>query len=123
FTTRSPASTTSPLAMTGLTNGATYQIQIRAVNTNGDGAATPSSAGTPMATPFAPTITGITPGNGQLSVAFTAGGNGGSALTNYKYSTNGGSTFTTRSPASTASPLVITGLTNGTAYPVQILAV
>lgn len=40
--------------------------------------------------PTAPTITTITPGNGQLSVAFTAGSDGGSAITNYKYSTNGG---------------------------------
>ncbi|MHB8744800.1 MAG: autotransporter domain-containing protein [Sulfuricaulis sp.] len=74
-------------------------------------------------TPSAPTITGITAGSGQLSVAFTAGSNGGSAITNYKYSTDGGSTFTAVSPASTASPIVITGLTNGTTYSVQIKAV
>ncbi|NDE17796.1 hypothetical protein EBZ80_22995 [bacterium] len=74
--------------------------------------------------PGAPTITGITAGNAQLSVAFTApSSNGGSAITNYKYSTDGGSTFTAVSPAATTSPITITGLSNGTSYNVQILAV
>ncbi|NBT49674.1 MAG: hypothetical protein EBT07_18045, partial [Actinobacteria bacterium] len=55
--------------------------------------------------PAAPTINSITPGNGSLSVAFTAGSDGGSAITNYKYSTDGGSTFTAVSPAATTSPI------------------
>ena len=74
--------------------------------------------------PTAPTITGITPGNGTLSVAFTAPvSDGGSAITNYKYSTDNGGTFTAVSPASTTSPILISGLTNGTTYQVKILAV
>jgi hypothetical protein len=74
--------------------------------------------------PSAPSITGITPGNTQLSVAFTApSSNGGSSITNYEYSTNGGVNWTTPSPAVTTSPLAITGLTNGTTYDVQIRAV
>jgi len=75
------------------------------------------------AVPSAPTITGITPSVGQLSVAFTAGADNGTPLTNYEYSTNGGGSFTAVSPASTASPIVITGLANGAAYQVQIRAV
>jgi len=70
----------------------------------------------------APTITGIDAGNTQLSVNFTAGTNNGSAISNYKYSLNGGA-FTAFSPVDTTSPLVITGLTNGTSYAVRILAV
>ena len=74
--------------------------------------------------PTAPSITGITPGNGTLSVAFTAPvSDGGSAITNYKYSTDNGGTFTAVSPASTTSPILISGLTNGTTYQVKILAV
>jgi hypothetical protein len=74
--------------------------------------------------PGAPTITGIAAGNAQLSVAFTVpSSDGGSAITNYKYSTDGGSTFTAVSPAATTSPITITGLSNGTSYNVQILAV
>ena len=66
-----------------------------------------------------------------MSVAFTAGATGGSAITSYKYSTDGGATFYTRASGTTASPLVIstlstngsTALTNGTAYNIQIKAV
>ena len=81
--------------------------------------------------PLAPTITSITPSNQQLSVAFTAGNDGGSAITSYKYSTDDGTTFLTRQSGTTASPIVITtlssdgttALTNGTSYNVQIKAV
>lgn len=75
----------------------------------------------------APTITGITGGNTSLSVSFTAPSNAnstGAAISNYKYSIDGGSTFTAFSPAQTTSPISITsGLTNGTTYNVKILAV
>ncbi|UEG49904.1 fibronectin type III domain-containing protein [Ferruginibacter lapsinanis] len=123
FTAVSPASTTSPIVITGLTNGTPYNVQIRAVNIVGDGTASATTAATPSTTPSAPTITGITPANGQLIVAFTAGATGGAAISNYKYSTNGGNTFTAFSPAATTSPLTINGLNNGTAYDVKILAV
>jgi len=73
--------------------------------------------------PAAPSITSVTAGNATLSVAFTAGGDGGSAITNYEYSTNNGADWTARSPVSTESPLVITGLVNGTSYDVRIRAV
>jgi hypothetical protein len=74
--------------------------------------------------PTAPTITGITPGDTTLSVAFTApSSDGGAAITNYKYSTDDGSTWTAVSPAATTSPILISGLTNGTPYQVKILAV
>ena len=72
-------------------------------------------------TPSAPTINSITAGNTQLSVAFTAGATGGSAITNYQYSTNNGSTFT--NAGTTSSPITITGLTNGTTYSVIIRAI
>jgi len=135
----SPADTTSPLVITTLstdgttllTNGTTYQIKILAINANGDGTASTAVSGTPSTTPSAPTITSISPNTQQLSVAFTAGATGGSAITNYKYSTDNGTTFRAFSPADTTSPVVITTLsadgttllTNGTTYPIIILAV
>jgi LPXTG-motif cell wall-anchored protein len=77
----------------------------------------------PAATaPNAPTISSVTAGNGSLTVAFTAGTDGGSAITNYKYSTDG-TTYTALSPASTSSPFTISGLTNGTSYSITIKAV
>ena len=79
--------------------------------------------GTP---PDAPTSVVATRGNTQLSVAFSAPVfNGGLDITTYQYalSTDSYATWTTRSTGTTASPLVITGLTNGTAYQVKLRAV
>lgn len=70
----------------------------------------------------APTITAITGSSGSLSVAFTAGSDNGSSITNYEYSTNGGTSFTAFSPVDTTTPLVISGLSNGTTYQVKIRA-
>jgi len=75
-------------------------------------------------TPSAPTITSITPSSGSASVAFTApSSDGGSAITNYEYSTNGGTSWTAFSPAITSSPALIPNLANGTQYSVIIRAV
>ena len=77
---------------------------------------------TPAATaPSAPTSLAATAGDQQLSIAFTAGASGGSAITDYEYTTDNGSTWVTA--ATTASPVVITGLTNGTSYTVKLRAV
>jgi uncharacterized repeat protein (TIGR02543 family) len=46
----STGSTTSPISITGLTNGQTYQVQIRAVSAYRDGVATASVNGTPTIT-------------------------------------------------------------------------
>lgn len=74
--------------------------------------------------PTAPAITGITPGNEQLSVAFTPpSSNGGLSITNYQYSIDNGSNWITPAPAVATSPLLITGLTNGITYNVTLRAV
>jgi hypothetical protein len=78
------------------------------------------------ATSDAPTSVVSTKGNGQISVAFSAPVfNGGLVITTYQYalSTDSYATWTTRSAGTTASPLVITGLTNGTSYGVKLRAV
>ena len=111
----------SPFVITGLTNGVTYPVTIKAVNSVGDGSVSNSVSGTPATVPGAPTITSVTPGNTQLTVNFTAPlSNGGSAITDYKYSTDG-STYV--SAGTTVTPFVITGLTNSVTYPVTIKAV
>jgi LPXTG-motif cell wall-anchored protein len=80
------------------------------------------TSGVNATAPAAPTINSITAGNGSLTVAFTAGADGGLPITNYKYSTDG-TTYTALSPASTSSPFAISGLTNGTSYSITIKAV
>ena len=77
-----------------------------------------------FSTPSAPTITSITPASGSATVNFTAPtSNGGQPITNYEYSTDGGTTWVAVSPAATTSPITITGLTNGTSYSVRVRAV
>ncbi len=129
WTTRSPASTSSPIVITSLTNGTTYDVKIRAVNAAGSGTASSMVQGTPRTTPGAPNINTITPGNQQLQVAFTApASNGGSSITDYEYSTDNGSNF--KSSGTTSSPYTITtesgsssSLTNGVQYSIVFRAV
>jgi hypothetical protein len=124
WVTRSPIATTSPLVIQGLTDGTSYQIKLLAINSEGDGEPSSSVTGTPVTTASAPTITAITASSESLSVAFTApSSDGGAAISNYKYSLDNGATWITRSAASISSPLVITGLTNGTSYQVKLLAI
>jgi gliding motility-associated-like protein len=73
--------------------------------------------------PSAPTITSISTGNGSATINFTAPtSDGGTPITNYEYTTDGGTTWTAFSPATTSSPVTITGLVNGTNYPFQLRA-
>jgi hypothetical protein len=72
--------------------------------------------------PSAPTISSVTPASGSLTVAFTSGTDGGSAITNYKYSIDGVN-YVALNPATTSSPFTISGLTNRTTYSVTIKAV
>jgi gliding motility-associated-like protein len=75
-------------------------------------------------TPEAPTITSITSGSGSVTVNFTAPtSDGGQPITNYEYSIDGGTNWVAASPVDTTTPLVISGLTIGTTYPIRIRAV
>jgi hypothetical protein len=114
--------TSSPVTITGLTNGTEYTVRLRAVNSAGESGPSNARNATPVSTPAAPSLTTITAGNGQLTLAFTAGSDGGAAISNYKYSTNG-STYTALSPADATTPVTITGLSNGTTYSVTLKAV
>lgn len=100
-----------------LSPSSTYFYQVAAISAAGDSSYSDASDGTTLVPAgVVPDITGITPGDRQLSVAFTYG----AAASNVSYSLDGGSTWATRSPASSASPLVVTGLANGTTYRVRI---
>jgi hypothetical protein len=127
FTALNPSSNQSPITFGGLTNGSTYAIRIRAVNSIGSSCTSAAVAVTPSVgtVPDAPTNLVATGLNTGGTIQFLAPANdGGSSITNYEYSTDNGSTWITPSPAITSSPLNISsGLTNCTSYQVKIRAV
>jgi titin len=124
----------SPFSVTGLVNGEEYDLQVRATNAVGTGPVSVAVDATPATTPGAPTIVGdtISGEDGVLEVDFTAPDeDGGSPITGYQYSTDGGASWRGRATGTTGSPLVITTLStdgvtpleNGTEYLVEIRAV
>ena len=122
WTALSPADNSSPVTIPGLTNGTTYSIALRAVNSVGDGTASSAVSVTPAGAPAAPTSLVAYRGNGSAEIAFTAGSNNGGAITNYKYQINDGS-WTAFSPAVATPSVTIGGLTNDTTYSVKLRAV
>ena len=120
----SPAQTSSPFTIKGLTNGTTYNVSIAAVSTL---ATTPPYSaivqGIPATTPEAPTISKITPGSTQALVYFNPpASTGGAVITNYLYSTSATSEWFEFVPSRTNSPLTIAGLTKGVSYNIAIAA-
>jgi len=65
----------------------------------------------------APTILYVSAGNTVAYIYYT---HGTDTVTNYKYTTDGGTTFTLLTPASISNPLYIHGLTNGLTYAIQL---
>jgi hypothetical protein len=114
------AGTVSPIVVTGLTNGTSYTFTVVATNLIGNSVASvTSNAVTPITVPEAPTSPFATFGNAQASVAFsTPMSNGGSAITSYTVTSSPGGLIATGA----LSPLVVNGLTNGTAYSFTVMA-
>ena len=117
---------TDTCTVTALTNGTAYTFTVTATNTNGTSVASAASNSiTPSTVPGAPTAVSAVAGAGQASVSFTAPtSNGGSAITGYTVTAvdstnpaNGGQTV-----SGAASPLTVTGLTNGDSYTFTVTA-
>jgi hypothetical protein len=125
--------TSSPIVITGLTNGTAYQVKLRGKNASHSGVASSASPGTPASSrPDAPTINSISTASQTLTVSFTPpADNGGASISRYEYSTDNGATWRRLSPDVTASPFIIeklstdgtTALVNGVAYVVSIRGV
>ena len=112
--------------VTGLVNGTTYTLQVRAVNLFGGGPlSAPSNAVTPVGLATAPTAVVATRGNASVGLTWvTPSADGGSPITAYQVQVRTGATVVrTDFISGTATTAVITGLTNGTAYNFRVQAI
>lgn len=112
----------SPIEVGGMANGTAYTCTVAARNAAGFGAESALASVTPFGPPGAPTISGATPGNTQATVTFTPPvADGGRPVSGYTASCSAASA-PTRTQNGTSSPLVVTGMTNGTAYACTVTA-
>ena len=119
--------------LSGLTNGVEYEVQVRAESSVGEGPWSPVSTGTPETTPGAPSIDSVTPGDETLAVAWSAPAtDGGRDITSYDLRyirsdapSKADSNWTERDGIWTSGALrhILSGLTNGVDYDVQVRAV
>ena len=120
----SPADASSPVTVTGLPNGTAQSITLRAVNDVGASGASATVSVTPAGLPGAPTVTSVDWDDTTASIYFTPpASDGGAAITTYQYSLDAGGTWNARSDGqTTSSPVVVSGLTTGTTYSVDLRA-
>ena len=120
-------------ALSGLTNGVEYEVQLRAENSVGEGPWSPAGIGTPLTTPGAPSIESVTPGDETFTVAWSApASDGGRDITGYdlRYIRSDAPSkadvnWTVKDSIWTSGALryILGGLTNGVDYDVQVRAV
>ena len=109
--------------VTGLNNGQTYTLRVRAVNSAGASAASGSRTATPTTTkPEAPESLSFTPGDQQVTLRWRAPTNdGGEPLMHYEYEQDGSGIWI--STGGTATSHTVTGLNNGQTYMFRVRAV
>ena len=123
----SNASTTS-YVVTGLTNGNTYIVFIRAVNSVGSGNTHTNLAVTPATHPTAPRSLRAEAGDSRVTLRWTAPlSNGGVAIDGYEYQQKTGnaaygSWTDIIGAGATTTEHIVTGLTNGTSYRFKVRA-
>jgi hypothetical protein len=117
----------SPITITGLDNSLTYAVQLQAINDIGDSSPSNTLTGiNPYNVPFAPTNLVAAAENGYVDITFDEGAidpDTDYAVVNYQYSTNNGGVYAAFTPATTSSPVRISGLSNGTPYTIRLKAI
>ena len=106
-------------SVTGLVGGQVVSASVCATNIIGNSSTTTGNSSGVIGTVSAPTSLVATAGNAQISIAFNQVTNGDTVIY-YRYSTNGVDYIVN---SATTSPVVITGLSNGTSYTLYLQAV
>ena len=116
--------TATTATITGLTNGTAYQVRVRTVNKIGNGSWSNSVVGTPAGLPAAPAAPTLAESDQQLTVTWISPVNNGAAITGYdvQYRAGDRGDFTAHTHVGTTASAVITGLTNGQSYQVEVRA-
>ena len=119
--------------VTGLTSGTLYLFQVRAHNSVGSGAASPSRSEMlrPATVPAAPSHFQAAAGGGLVQLEWVAGDDGGAAIDRWEYRQTTDSVLDTEAwmaipdsapGGANANSFVVTGLTGGTLYYFQVRA-
>lgn len=116
--TRTQNGTSSPLVVTGMVNATAYDCSVTASNPAGPGAPSATVSVTPGLVPDAPTIGLATRGNGQALIDFTPAAPNGLAVIDFTATCLPGSVSVTAA----TGPIMVPGLTNGTAYSCSVTA-
>lgn len=123
-------STNTEYVIKNLNNNTAYIIRVAAINSIGQGNfSSNSSSVTPIASPIlapsAPQSVSYVANDKSIDLSWSApANNGGSGITGYiiQYSSNNGTTWTTRTVAFNITSYIIQSLTNGVQYSVRIAA-
>jgi trimeric autotransporter adhesin len=108
----------SPITVTGQQSATAYTYTITATNANGTSSASSASGSVTATTvPQAPTIGTATAGSASATVTYTANATGGAAVSTFTATSSPGGLTGTG-----ASPITVSGLTNGTAYTFTVTA-
>jgi hemin uptake protein HemP len=119
FTDLGPSNKTSPLQISGLTNGQTYSFIIKSYNelySNNSNTLSNVFINYPQPAPVITSETLTSGENNTCKIYFTQSTNDANAIISYFYSIDNGTTFTDLGPSNKTSPLQITELTNGQTY-------
>ncbi|MYB22833.1 MAG: fibronectin type III domain-containing protein, partial [Chloroflexi bacterium] len=112
--------------ITNLTNGSTYEVQVRAANSAGDGPWSASASATPAVARVAPSVprnVAVVAGDGEIAASWSAPSDtGSSAITHYDLRYRTGSGSWTEVSGVSGTSRTITNLTNGSTYEVQVRA-
>jgi hypothetical protein len=120
---RATSGAASPITVSPLSNGRTYTCKVVASNSIANSAASAASSSFVAGTvPVAPSLTGVTRGTNSAIVAFTANGNGGSAITGFTATCTSSDGGATQSASNATSPITVGSLTNANTYTCTVVA-